>query len=198
MVERVSFQSAPSLSFQNNGSGRQSDNLRERIQALSSWAEEVEEKSTGIEAISEKSRSTRHSSAPSLWAYLNPRSTMHQGFSLDDLSEHVQGGRRDFVGPLGDMYPNDTILRPQRHCAETWREVMSINESWPTQKAEDTGMVSFWHAMLAASRKLRTAFAALKTIATNRKFKLWMLEDVMVAAGQLTNTLVSGQDNSAR
>merc|ERR1712137_1193612 len=66
---------------------------------------------------------------------------------------------------------------------------MSINESWPTQKAEDTGMVSFWHAMLAASRKLRTAFAALKTIATNRKFKLWMLEDVMVAAGQLTNTL---------
>ena len=52
-------------------------------------------------------------------------------------------------------------------------------------------MVTFWHAMLAASRKLRIACTALKTLIRYRKFKLLMLEDITVAAGQLTNTLVS-------
>ena len=129
---------APSLSFRNPRTG-QSDRLSDRVQALTSWAAEMEEKSTGItEATAEKSRlSYTH-----VWSYLNPRSGIYRSpvTSLQDMSEHVEAGlRRDFVGPLGDMFPNDTILRPQRHCAETWREAMSVNKSWPTQKAEDTG-----------------------------------------------------------
>ena len=94
----------------------------------------MEEKSTGLVP--------RRQSATALWSYLNPRTSIygsHNVINLAEFSEPVEAGRRDFVGPLGDMYPNDTILRPQRHCAETWSAAMDVNESWPTQKAEDTG-----------------------------------------------------------
>ena len=46
--------------------------------------------------------------------------------------------------------------------------------------------------MLAASRKLRKALASLCILMEHGKFKSWMLEVVMLAAGQLTNSLVSG------
>ena len=46
--------------------------------------------------------------------------------------------------------------------------------------------------MLAASRKLHRALASLGILMKHGKFKSWMLEVVMLAAGQLTNSLVSG------
>ena len=51
----------------------------------------------------------------------------------------LPGEHRDFHGPLGNMYPTDFISRPQRHCPTTWEATMSVSESWPTQRAEETG-----------------------------------------------------------
>ena len=60
---------------------------------------------------------------------------VHEVMGFFDLP----GEHRVFHGPLGNMYPSDCISRPQRHCQKTWEAAMSINGSWPTQRAEDTG-----------------------------------------------------------
>ena len=52
-------------------------------------------------------------------------------------------------------------------------------------------MVTFWQAMLVASRKVRMALVSLCTLMRHKKLKKGMLEDVTIAAGQLTNCLVS-------
>ena len=68
-------------------------------------------------------------------------SRMSSSFLCDDAMGFfdLPGEHSGFHGPLGNMNPSDFISRPQRHCPETWEATMSISESWPTQKAEDTG-----------------------------------------------------------
>mmetsp|Transcript_23961 Transcript_23961/g.57108 ORF Transcript_23961/g.57108 Transcript_23961/m.57108 type:complete len:456 (-) Transcript_23961:103-1470(-) len=109
--------------------------------------------------------------------------------SWKDSRETTDDGLQFLCGPLLTIYNEAKLRRPERYRATEWNEAMLQNLNWPSYRAEFSGLVSFWQAILIAAERINRAMDALQDLTTRETVPPWMVENVSLCMGQLINTI---------